>query len=199
MTMKTNTASKLIAVEGIDGAGTTTQCQRLAAHFGLHMTREPSDRPIGQLLRAILRHEHGAVDERAVALLFAADRLDHVAGEIEPALARGSVVTDRYVMSSIVYQSLAVDRAFVAEINRYARPADLTILVDVDADVAARRRAGRGGPVERYDDGGTQARLAAGYRAEAAHHGAVIVDGNGTPDEVFALLVPLVQSCLGRP
>lgn len=191
--------NKLIAIEGIDGAGTTTQCQRLAAHFGLHMTREPSDRPIGKLLRQILRHEHGRVDERAVALLFAADRLDHLDGEIAPALAQRSVITDRYVMSSIVYQSLAVERAFVAEINRFARPADLTVLVDVDAEVAARRRAGRGGPVERYDDGGTQARLAAAYRTEAAHHGAVLVDGNGTPDEVFAALVPLVQSCLARP
>lgn len=191
--------NKLIVLEGIDGAGTTTQCERLARAFDLHATREPSDRPIGQLLRAILRHQHGAVDERAVALLFAADRLDHVDGEIVPALGQRSVISDRYVMSSIVYQSLHLPRDFVVEINRFARPADLTLLIDVDVGVAESRRLGRGGPAERYDARATQERLAAAYRAEAARLGAVVVDGNGTPDEVFAALVPLVQSCLGRP
>jgi len=191
--------NKFIVVEGIDGAGTTTQCQRLAARFDLHMTREPSDREIGKLIRRILRKELGAVDERAVALLFAADRIDHVEGEIAPLLPTRSVISDRYVMSSIVYQSLAVDRAFVAEINRFARKPDLTILVDVDPKVAASRRAHRGGPGERYDDDDFQARVAAAYRTEAQHHGAVLVDGNGDADSVFAALVPLVQSCLGRP
>jgi len=191
--------NKLIAIEGIDGAGTTTQCQRLAKHFDLHMTREPSDRPIGTLLRAILRHEIPVAEEKAVALLFAADRLDHVQAEIEPTLAHQSVITDRYVMSSIVYQSLAVERGFVADINRFARPADLTILIDVAVDVAEGRRAQRGGVEERYDRRATQERLAAAYRTEAAHHGALIVDGNGDADSVFAALVPLVQSCLARP
>ncbi len=191
--------NRLIAIEGIDGAGTTTQCQRLAQRFDLYATREPSDRPIGKLLRSILRFETDVVDEKAVALLFAADRLDHVGAEIVPQLAERSVITDRYVMSSIVYQSLVIDRAFVADINRFARPADLTILVDVDADVAESRRAGRGGPAERYDRRAVQERLAAAYRTEAAHHGALIVDGNGDADSVFAALVPLVQSCLERP
>jgi dTMP kinase len=191
--------NKLIAIEGIDGAGTTTQCQRLARQLGLHLTREPSDLPIGRLLRSILRHEIPVDDERAVALLFAADRLDHVKSEIEPRLVATSVITDRYVMSSIVYQSLAVDRAFVAEINKHARPADLTILVDVDVDVAASRRAKRGGVEERYDQRATQERLAAAYRVEARHHGAVIVDGNDDADAVFAALEPLVRSCLAGP
>lgn len=191
--------NKLIAIEGIDGAGTTTQCRRLAAQLGLHLTREPSDLPIGALIRSILTRQTEVSDEHAVALLFAADRLDHLGREIVPRLAERSVITDRYVMSSIVYQSLAVPRAFVAEINRMARPADLTILVDVDAGVAEARRAGRGGPEERYDRRAMQERIAAAYRAEAAHHGAVIVDGNGDADAVFAALVPLVQSCLARP
>ncbi|MGZ3425711.1 MAG: dTMP kinase [Polyangia bacterium] len=191
--------NKLIAIEGIDGAGTTTQCQRLGAHFALHVTREPSDRPIGKLLRSILRFQTDVVDEKAVALLFAADRLDHIGAEIEPALVTKSVITDRYVMSSIVYQSLAIDRAFVADINRFARPADLTVLVDVDVDVAESRRSQRGGPEERYDRRAVQERHAAAYRVEAAHHGAVIVDGNGSADEVFARLQPIVQSCLARP
>ena len=189
---------KLIAIEGVDGAGTTTQTGRLAAHFGLHATREPSDGPIGRELRAILRGERGAVPEIAVALLFAADRVEHVVNELR--VQPRAVITDRYVLSSLVYQSLGVPRDFVATINRFAPPADLTILVDVPAEVAAARRAARGGAAERYDADETQRRLVEAYRREIATtaHG-VIVDGTGAADEVFARLVPLVQGCLGRP
>ncbi len=189
---------KLIAIEGVDGAGTTTQTQRLAAHFGLHATREPSDGPIGRELRAILRGERGHVPEVAVALLFAADRVEHVANEIRTQ-AR-AVITDRYLLSSLVYQSLTVPRDFVVAINQHAPPADLTILVDVPAEVAAERRAARGGATERYDADETQIRLVEAYRREIALvPNGVTVDGTGSPDEVFARLVPLVQSCLAQP
>lgn len=190
--------NKLIAIEGVDGAGTTTQTARLATRFGLHATREPSDGVIGKELRAILRGERGDVPEVAVALLFAADRVEHVANEIRA--QRGAVITDRYVLSSLVYQSLSVPRDFVATINQLAPPADLTILVDVPAEVAAHRRATRGGAAERYDADDTQRRLVEAYREEIARlPNGVIVDGTGSADEVFARLVPLVQSCLARP
>jgi dTMP kinase len=189
---------KLIAIEGVDGAGTTTQAERLARHFGLHLTREPSDRAIGQLLRAILRGERGPISEQAVAMLFAADRIDHVTGEIAVAQQRGlSVISDRYVLSSIVYQSLTVDRSFLVAINQHAPPADLTILVDVTAETAAERRRERGGHEERYDQDVTQRRLIEAYRREIVNlPNGVTVDGNGGKDEVFARLEALVQSCL---
>jgi dTMP kinase len=186
---------KLIAIEGVDGAGTTTQTARLAVHFGLHATREPSDGAIGTLLRQILRGEHGRVDETAVALLFAADRVDHLRREIEPSPV--AVITDRYVLSSLVYQSLALDVEYVRLVNQHARPADLTLLVDVPAEVAAERRAARGGAVERYDHDHTQRRLVEAYRREIVRvPNGVVVDGTGTPDEVFARLVPHVEYCL---
>jgi dTMP kinase len=189
--------TKLIAIEGVDGAGTTTQTARLAAHFGLHATREPSDGPIGKELRAILRGERGHVPEVAVALMFAADRVEHVANEIRTQ-AR-DVITDRYLLSSLVYQSLAVPRDFVAAINAHAPHADLTILVDVPAEVAAERRAARGGAAERYDHDATQRRLVEAYRREITTiPNGIRVDGTGTADEVFARLVPVVQSCLER-
>jgi dTMP kinase len=186
---------KLIAIEGVDGAGTTTQTARLAAHFGLHATREPSDGPIGKFVRQILRGEIGPIDETAMALLFAADRVDHVRHHIHAQL--GHVITDRYVLSSIVYQSLKLDGEFVRTINRYAAPADLTILIDVPADVAADRRQIRGGAAERYDHDHTQRLLVDAYRREIANtSNGMTVDGRGSADEVFARLVPLVQSCL---
>src|SRR5690349_6199392 len=96
----------LIAVEGADGAGTTTQCRRLvdwlrASGREAHLTREPSTGPVGALIRQVLAGTHASFDPTALALLFAADRLDHIAREIAPARDRGAVVvTDRYVLSS---------------------------------------------------------------------------------------------------
>src|SRR5579864_7294663 len=104
-----------IVLEGLDGAGTTTQLVRLAERLRragerVVATAEPTDGPIGALIRQALRrrlvHRDGrALTDESLALLFAADRVDHVAGEIEPALARGQhVLCDRYVLSSLAYQ-----------------------------------------------------------------------------------------------
>src|SRR5688572_4731702 len=100
------TRGRFIALEGLDGSGTTTQAARLADALGARgrtvvRTQEPSHGPIGRLVREALRSLDAPLDPDALALLFAADRRDHVASEIEPALARGhDVVCDRYVMSS---------------------------------------------------------------------------------------------------
>jgi len=195
----------LIAIEGIDGAGTTTQARRLARWLEAggrpaHLTREPSDGPIGRLLRAILGGAHAPVDPAAVALLFAADRLDHVAREIEPARAAGrAVLSDRYVLSSLAYQAIAVPRDFVAAANARAPAPDLTLLVEVPADVAAARRAARGGPDELFDALDVQRRVAEAYRREAdaaraAGERVVIVDGRPGPDDVFAALCAAVEA-----
>jgi dTMP kinase len=198
----------LIAVEGIDGAGTTTQAQRLVewlerggrAALG---TREPSSGEIGTLLRRVLRGEAPPLDAAAVALLFAADRLDHLQREVRPALDSGAVVvSDRYVMSSLAYQALALPREFVAAVNARAEPPDLTLLVEIAPELAAARRRARGGPEELYDALETQARVAATYRAEAeraraAGQRVVIVDGAPPPDQVFAELARAVEeTCL---
>src|SRR5512139_742195 len=109
-----------IAIEGIDGAGTTTQAKLLfdglrARGLPVHLTREPSDGPIGVLIRQILTGRvvvpglqgPRAPDWATMALLFAADRLDHVEAEIAPNLADGvTVVSDRYDYSSVAYQSV---------------------------------------------------------------------------------------------
>lgn len=102
---------KFIVLEGIDGSGTTTQLSRVSAALRtlghrVHETREPTGGRIGKLIREQLSDPSG-VSARCLALLFAADRIDHLDREILPALARGEVVVcDRYVMSSLVYQSL---------------------------------------------------------------------------------------------
>ena len=173
-------SARFIVLEGIDGAGTTTQTARLVEALrergkGAHATREPSDGPVGRHLREILtgRVKVSASSEvqRAahMALLFAADRLDHLGSEIQPRLRAGDwVVCDRYDHSSVAYQSVTSGEAgavaWLRELNRHADRPHLTIVLDVSADVARARRLARAAARELFDDDELQRKLATFYR-----------------------------------
>src|SRR4051812_628652 len=168
-----------IVLEGIDGAGTTTQTAKLVSRLraeGLtaHQTREPSDGPLGMLLRQVLTGRIPLPETPStprwaeLALLFAADRLDHLSAEVLPRIGQGEwVVSDRYDHSTVAYQSaFAKDAGSVAwlrELNRFARRPDLTIVLDVSADVARARRLARAGAREMFDDDALQRHLATFY------------------------------------
>lgn len=201
------TASGLfIALEGIDGSGTSTQTRALAARLrgrGLrvHETCEPSRGPIGRMIRERLSANAAPIDPGALALLFAADRLDHVTREIQPALADGVIViSDRYVVSSLVYQSTECDPAWVRAINSRAPWPDLCVLLEIDPELAIARVVARlsaeGGEKERYDSADVQRRLAAGYR-EARLHGDLgpihAVDAAASVDAVTDALLDLLD------
>lgn len=195
---------KLVVLEGIDGAGTTTHVARLAErlrHGGVkvHPTREPSDGPVGTLIRQVLTGRLVVPGGRAptwatMALLFAADRMDHFESEIEPFLASGSVVlSDRYDASSLAYQSVSsgADASSAVEwirtLNRYVRRPDLTIVLDVSPEVAADRRSRRGDGAQLYDDSEVQGALARFYENLAEHMPGdriALVDGAGSVDDV---------------
>jgi dTMP kinase len=171
---------RFLVLEGIDGSGTTTQSLRVAERLRARghrvlETREPSRGPIGTMTRQMLAAGSATtVGPEALALLFAADRLEHLAREIEPALDRGElVICDRYLISSWVYQSLDCDPAWVRAINRHARWPDRTFVFALPAEVAlarvAARRAASGEPIERFDEADTQRRLAEGYAAVLAN------------------------------
>jgi dTMP kinase len=197
-----------LVLEGIDGSGTTTQLDRLAAHLAargrrVHTTREPSAGPIGRLLREILlgghrRPDGAGVDGLAMALLFAADRRDHLTREIEPALAGGmDVISDRYLLSSLAYQAQEADRAWVAGLARDLRVPDLTVLLDVPVPIAAARRRAAGRPDERYDADEIQTRVAARYRELAAQTpNTVVLDASGSIADVTAAIARAVDALL---
>jgi dTMP kinase len=169
-----------IVIEGIDGSGTTTHTRLLAEWLrdqGLEVesTCEPSDGPVGRLVREALgRPSEGSPLSWAVmALLFAADRMDHAERTILPATRSGKwVVCDRFDLSSIVYQSVTAATsqsvvAWIRELNLRAPRPELTVVLDVAPEVAEKRRLRRGGIREIYDDAELQARLAQAYsRAE---------------------------------
>ena len=141
-----------LVLEGLDGAGTTTQAQRLATWMKTrdrrcHLTAEPSRGPIGTQVRHVLSGRlrgagGGDFDPRSLALLFAADRLDHWESEIKPRLEVGcDVISDRYVLSSLAYQAVSTgDAPWVAAINSMALAADLTLFLRVAPAMALRRR-----------------------------------------------------------
>jgi dTMP kinase len=202
------TRALFIVLEGIDGSGTTTQLDRLARHLGsrgrsAHVTREPSTGPVGRLIREILLGGHrlsdGApADGPAMALLFAADRRDHLRREIEPELAAGrDVVSDRYLLSSLAYQAEEADRAWVAGLARDLRAPDLTLLLDVPVPIAAARRRAAGRPDERYDADEVQERVAARYRELVmGDPRARTIDASAGVDEVAHFVASTVDALL---
>jgi dTMP kinase len=195
-----------IALEGIDGSGTTTQCRALADALAARghrvtTTREPSPGPIGRLVRASLAADAREIGPAPLALLFAADRLQHVEQEIEPALRRGEVVVcDRYVLSSFAYQSLDCDPAWVRAINGRARWPDLTLVLELGADRAIERVAAREAATatvrERFDVPEMQRRLAASYRelcSDPTLPHVLRIDAAPPPDEVTRALL---EACM---
>jgi len=201
-------AGRFIVLEGIDGSGTTTQAARLAAALrdaghAVVSTREPSDGPIGVVLRQALTRRLVGLSDRVLALLFAADRLDHLSSVVEPALAEGKVViSDRYVLSSLAYQGMRLPLAWVEALNAAARPPDLTLYLEVDPRTAARRRHGRGGTAELFDADEVQRSVARAYGRLVRKHARVQhvkrVDGRGTADEVAREILTPVQAMLSR-
>jgi len=168
-----------IVFEGLDGAGTTTQAKRLAQWLrdgGREVieTAQPSGGPIGKVIRQALgRTLLGGDGQRLVpgtiAGLFVADRADHLATVIEPALAAGrDVICDRYLYSSLAYQGAECDAAWVAAMNAAFPAPDLVLYLRVSAEVAGRRRAGRAHDPELYEVDAFQRLVAQGYDA-AAH------------------------------
>jgi dTMP kinase len=141
---------KLIVIEGLDGAGTTTQVrlleQWLSAVKGipLHSTREPSRGPIGALIRAILTKRLSA-DPLTIAGLYATDRNDHIfrSGGINDHLKAGKwVLMDRYYLSSFAYQASLMNEeqlTWLRTIHRFCPPPDLTLFVDVPVEVCLER------------------------------------------------------------
>jgi dTMP kinase len=203
-----------VVVEGIDGSGSTTHTKLLGKALrqrGLKVleTCEPSPGPIGSLIRQVLSRRlfvPDATGPRAfawstMALLFAADRMDHLDSTIVPALRDGTVVvSDRYDLSSLAYQSVTAPTGdkvvpWIRELNAAALRPDITVVIDVPVEVAEERRRSRGGMEEIFESRELQTRLCEVYRhAESlvprdrvAH-----VTGEGAVSDVAAAILNAV-------
>jgi dTMP kinase len=181
---------RLIAFEGRDASGKSTQAARLATRLGAVLSREPGGTAIGEQVRELLLDTDVGLSARTEALLMAAARAQHVADVIRPALAEGrDVVTDRYAHSSIAYQGygrgLPIDE--VRRLSDWATEGlwpDLVVMLDVPDDVVVGRLGGR----DRFEAAGSDFhdRVLLGFRDMAAAEDWATVDGTGSPDEVAA-------------
>lgn len=205
---------RFIVLEGLDGAGTTTQAERLASALraeghAVLTTREPSDGPVGTLIRQALTgrlglpNGAGPLAPETLALLFAADRTDHLAARVLPALEEGKLVLcDRYVLSSLAYQGASLPMAWVEAVNGYAVSPDLTLFVGVAPEVAAKRRAARGGAAELFEADEAQRRIAKQYlaaiRRRAKKERIVHIDGEQGIEAVTAASLVEIRKLLGR-
>lgn len=199
-----------IVFEGIDGSGKSTQakllCQVVA---GSYLTAEPTDSPIGKLIRD--RLYSGDTDMHVMRRLFAADRQDHVNNTILPVLSEGGVVvSDRYLVSSMAYQSdsLGLQNQLndILKINEQGRKLpvpDLTIYIDMLPEQIMGRLAARGQATDSFETLDHLTRVREKYEAAISRVRKIgwdvaEISGDGSPEYVHGRILQVLQSRLGE-
>lgn len=180
-----------IALEGIDGCGKSTQAKRLAellTHSGrsVVLTREPGSTPAGEVIRQLLFNTD--LLPISEVYLFAADRAEHIERVIKPALKRNKVViSDRYLLSSVVYQGIGkgVGTDIVRKINAHVTDGispDITFVLDLPVDKSIKRVQN----ANRFEYRELQVNVKKGFLAEASSNpkSITVIDANGSVDEV---------------
>jgi dTMP kinase len=198
------TRGVLIVLEGIDGSGKTTLARNLAAALAAEgrevvSTREPTDGPFGRQIRAIAAAgRHGVTPQEELAL-FMADRREHVAQVVLPALARGAVVVqDRSYFSTVAYQGeRGLDRAELLALGESVAPRpDVLLVVDLPAaDAVARIHAARSHGQDDFEQVDALARI---RQVFLGFEGARVVDARGAQGETLAQALAFVRPALGE-
>jgi dTMP kinase len=186
-----------IVIEGLDGSGKTTQAvlltHRLAKTHYVVFTAEPSQGKIGTFIREGCLYEDKRLPTEAEALLFAADRIEHLQAEIKPALDEGKIVIcDRYTYSSLAYQGsagLSVD--WIKTINARALQPDFAVFIDVPAEVVLERLQRKKSVMETLE---TQQKVRDVYLKYVEKGELIRVDGNKPKEAVAeALYVKVLE------
>ena len=191
-----------ICVEGLDGCGKTTQTKLLVRRLrekghNVMYTAEPSRGEIGKFIKKYCLHGKKRVSSIVEALLFAADRYEHVENEIIPALNEGKlVVSDRYVYSSLAYQGAAgLDLEWIEKINEHAIRPDLAIFVDVEPEIVIHRLKPKKSVMEDLE---TQRKVREVYMKFVEKGELVKIDGNKSKKEVADDILKVVLRFLEK-
>ncbi|MEM2107777.1 MAG: dTMP kinase [Candidatus Bathyarchaeia archaeon] len=190
-----------ICLEGLDGSGKTTQAKMLAeklkADYNAVYTAEPSHGKIGAFIRKHYLYGEKRLSSAIEALLFAADRMEHVETEILPALQQGRlVISDRYLYSSIAYQGAAgLSIEWIEKINEYALKPDLAVFIDVDPKVAMKRLKPNKSVMENFE---TQQKVREIYLKFVEKGILIRVNGNQPKNTVARELYAVVKRFLEK-
>jgi dTMP kinase len=189
-----------ICVEGLDGCGKTTQAKILVRRlrkigYDTVYTAEPSRGKIGKFIKRYCLHGGKRIPSIVEALLFAADRYEHVETEIIPALKDGKVViSDRYMYSSLAYQGAAgLNLDWIRRINEHAVPPNLAIFIDVEPNTVIKRLKPKKSVMENLE---TQRKVREVYLKFVENGELVRVDGNKPKSEVAKEIFSVVLDCL---
>jgi dTMP kinase len=194
-----NKKGAFICIEGLDGSGKTTQAklltQKLRKSHNAVYTTEPSRGKIGTFIRERCLYGEKRLSSIIEALLFAADRIEHVETEVLPALHQGKlVISDRYLYSSLAYQGAAgLSLEWIEKINEHALQPDLAVFIDVDLKTVMNRLKSKRSVMENME---TLQKVRDVYLKFVAKGELARLDGNRAKDEVSEALSAMVLKFL---
>ena len=194
-----NKKGAFICIEGLDGCGKTTQAKLLTEKLGKShsavYTAEPSRGKIGTYIRNRCLYGEKRLSTVVEALLFAADRIEHVENEVLPALNEGQlVISDRYVYYSLAYQGAAgLSLEWIEKVNEHALKPDLAVFIDVDPKTVMRRLKPQKSVMENME---TQQKVRDVYLKFVGKGKLVRLDGNRAKNEVADALSKMVLKFL---
>ncbi len=187
---------KFICIEGVDGCGKTTQARMLVSNlkrrgFDAIYTTEPSVGNVGRLIRRFVLDREKRVPIALEALLFAADRVDHVENGIRALLKQGKIVVcDRYVFSSLAYQGAGgLDLDWIDSVNRFALKPDLALLLDVPPEVVVNRLKSKRSVMENMKN---LKKVREVYLSLVKQHRMVLLDADKSVKEVSKSVLAIV-------
>jgi dTMP kinase len=191
-----------IVIEGLDGSGKTTQAgllaKKLSKKYNILLTAEPSRGKIGTFIRQGCLYEEKRLPTEAEALLFAADRIEHMQKEVKPALDEGKlVICDRYIFSSLAYQgSTGLSLDWIETINARALQPDFSLFIDVDPERVLERLQRKKSVMETLE---TQRKVREVYLRFVEKGEMIRIDGDkpkeGVADELYAVVLDLLKTC----
>jgi len=205
-----------LVLDGIDGCGKSTQAKKLSEYFKSNkiqtlLTAEPSDYDLGKILREYLQNPE--VPASVDALLFAADRIEHCNKRILPLLKKGFIViSDRYRDSSYIYQSIegrneGLNIDWIKNINKFSLIPDLTIIIDIDPKIGLKRKRNQANnssnqsldkfEIEKFQKLIREEFIKIAENSEVSKEGIhVLIDGNGSEEDVFRGILYVIKSYL---